>query len=79
MFENGQWSDDKEVVKDNISDFFKSRFDKEVELPVRLDNASFNSITDEDNEMLVEGMSEDEVKLVVWSCDTSKEPWTRRF
>jgi len=79
LFENGQWSDDKEVVKDNISDFFKSRFDKEVELPVRLDNASFNSITDEDNEMLVEGMSEDEVKLVVWSCDTSKEPWTRRF
>ena len=67
------------MVKDNISDFFKSRFDKEVELPVRLDNASFNSITDEDNEMLVEGMSEDEVKLVVWSCDTSKEPWTRRF
>jgi len=27
VLENGQWCDDKEVVKDKVKDFFESRFD----------------------------------------------------
>ena len=41
---------------------------------VRLGNVSFNSISDIDNEMLVSSFSEEEVKFVVWSCDSSKSP-----
>ncbi|XP_068466669.1 uncharacterized protein [Phaseolus vulgaris] len=73
-FENGQQCGDKEVVKDKVKDFFKFCFDEEVGVPVRLDNACFNSISDEDNEMLVRVISKEEVKLVVWSCDSSKSP-----
>jgi len=53
VFDNGQWCEDKEVVKDKIRDFFKARFDKYEGILVRLDNVSFNSISDEDNNMLV--------------------------
>jgi len=37
-----------------------------------LDNVSFNSISESDNEMLIGSFSEEEVKNAVWSYDSSK-------
>ena len=69
---DGIWCDDKEVVKDKVRNIFKSWFDEVDGIPVRLDNASFSSVSREDNRMLFEDISEEEVKFVVWSCDSSK-------
>ena len=69
---NGQWCNDKEVVKTKVREFFEPRFVGESEPMVRLDNVRFNSISDEDNELLVGVVSEKEVKNVVWSCESSK-------
>jgi len=67
------------MVKDKVKDFFKSRYNEDDGLPMRLDNASFNSISGEDNGMLVGAISEEEVKLAFWSCDSSKSPKPNDF
>jgi len=71
---NDQWCDDKENVKAKVKEFFKARFDGMSEPQVRLDNVRFNSISDEDNALLVGAVFDEEVKDVVWSCDSSKSP-----
>lgn len=65
VFVSGQWWNNKEVVKDKVSDFFKSRFVKSEGVLMRLDNVNFNSINGEDNNMLVGLFSEEEVKSTV--------------
>jgi len=72
VFDNGQWCEDYEVVK--VREIFKDRFDKYEEILVRLGNVSFNSITEDANSMLVGFFSEEEVKSIIWSCDSSKSP-----
>jgi len=67
------------VVKDKVRDFFKTRFDRVVGPHVRLDNVHFNSISEADNDMLVESFSEEEVKNAVWSCHSSKSPGPNGF
>jgi len=68
------WCDDKEVVKDKVMSFFKSRFEGVDEVPVRLDNVQFSSVSVEENRMLVEDISDEEVKFAVWSCESSNSP-----
>jgi len=46
---------------------------------VRLDNIRFKGISREDNEMLVESISKEEVKEAVWNCDSSKSPGPNGF
>ena len=43
-------------------------------MSVKLDNASFKRISDEDNIWLVGRISEEEVKEAVWSCGSDKSP-----
>jgi len=74
VFVDGLWCDNKEVVKDKVRNFFESRFDGVDGVPVRLDNVDFSSVSGEENRMLVEDISEEEVKFAVWSCESSKSP-----
>lgn len=53
VFVNGQWCDNKKVIKDKVKEIFKYRFDKNEGVPVRLGNVNFNSISGEDNCMLI--------------------------
>ena len=62
VLENGWWSENKDEVKDKVRDFFEARFVRNEELPVKIDNVCFNSISEEDNQMLVEAFSEEEIK-----------------
>ena len=79
VFENGRWSEDKDEVKVKVRDFFEARFVGNEELLVRLDNVCFNSISVEDNQMLIGDFTEKEIKEAVWSCDSSKSPGPYRF
>jgi len=72
ILENNQWCEDKEVVKAKVGDFFKAKFDGVSRPQVRLDNVCFNSISSDDNALLVRAFSEEEVKTTVWNCDSSK-------
>jgi len=70
--DKGQWYNEQGVVKEKVRDFFKERFSGESSQRVRLDNVEFNRITEEDNASLVGRITEEEVKLAVWSCDNDK-------
>ena len=72
--ENGCWLEDQTEVKRKVRDFFKARFNIGDRPQVKLDNAFFNIISYEDNGMLVERITEEEVKNAVWNCDSSKSP-----
>lgn len=76
---NGQWCDDREVVKDKVKEFFKSTFVKYEGVPVRLDNIKFNSISGEGNCMLEGEFSKEEIKSAVWSCDSSNSYGSNGF
>jgi len=67
-----QWCDDPIEVKVRVKEFFEDKFSKGERKLVRLDNVSFKGITREDNEMLIETISEAEVKEAVWNFDSSK-------
>ena len=71
---NGQWCEEKEVVKAKVKKFFEARFVGESKPVIRLDNVQFTSLSNEDNVSLIEAVSEEEIKNVVWSCDSSKSP-----
>ncbi|XP_068472346.1 uncharacterized protein [Phaseolus vulgaris] len=74
MFVNGRWCEDKEVIKDKVRVYFEDRFARKEGCQVRLDNVRFNSISEEDNELLIADFSEDEIRGAVWNCDSSKSP-----
>jgi len=71
---NGWWCKEKDVVKEKVREFFEARFVKKDVSQLRLDNDSFNSISGEDNEMLVDVFNEEEIKETIWSCDSMKSP-----
>jgi len=72
--ENGLWLEDQAVVKGKVRDFYMDRFSGGVRPPIRIDNVVFNKISDEDNGMLIERITEEEIKNAVWSCESSKGP-----
>jgi len=72
--DNGVWYEDQDVVKDKVKMYFKERFSDDDRLSVKLDNACFNRIAEEDNIRLVGRISEEEVKEAVWSCGSDKSP-----
>jgi len=67
MRDNGQWYEDHEVVKGKVRDFFKNRFSRGDSQQVRIDNADFSRISDVNNGMLVERITKEEIKNVVWA------------
>jgi len=72
--DNGVWYENQGEVKDKVRMYFKERFSGDDRLSVKLDNASFNRISEEDNIGLVGRISDEEVKEAVWSCDSDKSP-----
>jgi len=74
VYVDGWWCEDKDVIKDKVRVFFEDRFARKEDCQVRLDNVRFHSISAEDNELLVGDFSEEEIRAVVWNCDSSKSP-----
>jgi len=72
--DNGVWYENQGVVKDKVRMYFKGRFSGDDRLSVKLHNACFNKITEEDNIWLVGRISDEEVKEAVWSCGSDKSP-----
>ena len=76
---NGQCCEEKEVVKTKVKEFFEARFVGESELVIRLDNVRFTSLSNKDNVSLIGVVSEEEIKNIVWSCDSSKSSGPEGF
>ena len=59
-------------MKEKVRDFFKESFGEKTCQRIRLDNAGFNRISEEDNGLLVGRIAEEEIKQAMWSCDSDK-------
>ena len=62
------------MVKTKAKKFFEARFVGESEPLIRSDNVRFTSLSNEDNVSLIGAVSVEEIKNIVWSCDSSKSP-----
>jgi len=71
---DGRWSEDKVVIKDKVRNYFEDRFARNEACTIRLDNVRFNSISQADNELLVGDFSEEDIRVAIWNCESSKSP-----
>ncbi|GKV48276.1 hypothetical protein SLEP1_g55098 [Rubroshorea leprosula] len=63
-----------EEIKKGIMKYYASLFTDEGWKRPTLEGLNFKSISEANRCMLTQPFTEDEVKLVVWSCDSSKAP-----
>jgi len=70
----GAWIDDPTTVKEEIFRFFQQRYQEPELIRPKLNGVSFNSIDQQQNQMLVGCFSEDEIKRAVWECGSDKSP-----
>jgi len=70
----GQWSEEPEIVKEAVREFYVKRLTATPDSGVRLDNIHFQQITEEDNKMLINVFDENEIKEAVWECGSNKSP-----
>ncbi|GKU89448.1 hypothetical protein SLEP1_g3583 [Rubroshorea leprosula] len=61
-------------IKEEVARYFQSLFSEEGWKRPKLDGVSFKQISQEDNELLTKGFSEEEVKEAIWDCDSAKSP-----
>ena len=61
-------------MKEEIFRFFQQRYQEPELIRPKLNGVSFNSIDQQQNQMLVGCFSEDEIKRAVWECGNDKSP-----
>jgi len=71
---NNTWYDEVSSVKDQVKQYFESRFTTKSEIKLNLDGVRFKSITEANNVQLCSDITELEVLDVVSQCGSSKCP-----
>jgi len=69
-----EWCEDPVLVKNQLKNSSQKRFVESVDVKIGLDNITFPSLNESDNAMLIQSFSEEEIKDVVWDCESSKSP-----
>lgn len=69
---DGSWNKDPFVVKEEAQIFYKIRFSEDFWERPCLEEVHFESISLDDNAMLIEGFGEEEVKEAILECGNSK-------
>ena len=71
---DGIWTDEPHKVKEEVRLFFSQTFKETDHHRPRLDGICFRSISQLQNDRLVDIFQEDEVKQAVWDCGSDKCP-----
>jgi len=74
-----EWCEEPSKVKEVVKDFFENRFTGGTNVNLRLDNVVFPTINREDNDLLINHFSDEEIKAAVWDCENSKSPGPNGF
>ncbi|GAU22344.1 hypothetical protein TSUD_106720 [Trifolium subterraneum] len=61
-------------IKNEVKDHFSKHFSEEWNSRPFLQGINFNMLSDEDNGLLLEPFTGEEVKEIIWSCDSNKSP-----
>ncbi|GKU90763.1 hypothetical protein SLEP1_g4714 [Rubroshorea leprosula] len=71
---NGRRCEEVAVVKEEIAKHFQNLFTEEMWSRPKLENISFEQISEAQNCFLTAPFTEEEIRAVVWDCDSSKAP-----
>ena len=71
---DGNWVDKPAVVKAAILQHFQARFAEPSLNRPNLDGVSFNVLSNNQREMMVEPFKEEEISSAVWACGSDKSP-----
>ncbi|XP_068484992.1 uncharacterized protein [Phaseolus vulgaris] len=74
-----RWCEEPGTIRLEAKKLFEVRFNATKDLGVRLDEVEFKTLTMMDNEGLVAGFTEKEIKDAVWQCEGSKSPGPNGF
>ncbi|PNX95639.1 cysteine-rich receptor-like protein kinase, partial [Trifolium pratense] len=66
-------------IKEEVKDHFSRHFTEEWSSRPFLQGIDFDTLSADDNALLLEPFEEEEVKETIWSCDGSKSPGTDGF
>jgi hypothetical protein len=69
-----EWVEGADDIKSIVLDHFSKHFKEDWSNRPYLQGIDFNSLSSEDNELLLAPFSEEEVKDVIFSCDGNKSP-----
>ncbi|GKV14959.1 hypothetical protein SLEP1_g25757 [Rubroshorea leprosula] len=61
-------------IKEGVAEYFQKLFTEEVWQRPKLDEMGFKQISQTDNEFLIAPFTEEEIRKVIWECDSSKAP-----
>ena len=70
----GAWVDEPRKVKEAVRVFFQQRFHEPEPSRPTLDGIRFQSINQQQNDMLVGRFQEEEVREAIWDCGSDKSP-----
>ena len=71
---DGSWVDEPARVKEEIYRFFQQRFQDPHQCRPQLNGISFNTVGQQERQLLVESFKEDEIRRAVWDCGGEKSP-----
>ncbi|MCH99751.1 endonuclease/exonuclease/phosphatase family protein [Trifolium medium] len=61
-------------IKEEIFSHFQNQYRWRIQTGPRMDNQVFKQVSEEEGELLIKNFSEEEIKKVVWDCDSEKSP-----
>jgi hypothetical protein len=70
----GEWIEGVNEIKETVKDHFSNHFKVDYINRPFLQGIDFNSLSAEDNDLLLAPFLEEEVKDTIWSCDGNKSP-----
>ncbi|GKU90517.1 hypothetical protein SLEP1_g4505 [Rubroshorea leprosula] len=64
----------KEKIKEGVAEYFQKLFTEDVWQRPKLDGIGFKQISQANNELLTAPFTEEEIRKVIWECDSFKAP-----
>nr|GEV36937.1 RNA-directed DNA polymerase, eukaryota [Tanacetum cinerariifolium] len=71
---DGIWMESPSLVKNELFDHFKNRFEQPLQNRIQLERGFLNRITTDQNEDLEREVSKEEIKRAMWDCAIDKAP-----
>lgn len=74
MMIQGQWSTDPSAIKHFVAEFFRKKFDNQVDSKPPFTIPGIKKLTTDQAKELIVPFSMDEIKMAVWDCEGNKAP-----
>lgn len=71
---NGSWIEEPATIKEEVCQFFRRKFEEDDKERPTLEGTSFETISQSQNEFLMQPFDEKEIRDAVWDCGSHKSP-----